>query len=178
MVSRRRKPQDIGFLGQGFVIEISGASGSGRREAVQRFISETGTETLYIDYAQTSWRSRGKWRNVKFQTPGDPLELLSIIAGANYKLIVVDSVPRVFYAFNLEYRARWGLVASLLALALDKASRGLNSIFINYSSDSKSFGENIFAEYFTHRALVRREGDKITLSFYHPYKADIVMPSE
>ena len=168
-----RNRELLGFLGKGFVLEVSGSPGSGRREAVYKIIDVLGGDAIYIDYAQTRWRSKGKWPGVEFITASDPLELLSATANANHSLMVVDSIPRVFHAFKLEYRARWGLVASLLALAVDRASRGLGSVFVNYWSMGRSFGEQVFAPYFTHRAVVRRDAGRQVLQFFHPLRGEV-----
>ncbi|MEZ0346038.1 MAG: hypothetical protein ABWK01_05775 [Infirmifilum sp.] len=164
-MSSLRRIRDV--LGSGFVLEVSGPQGSGRRDFAYKLVSSLGVETLYLDYSHTLFRAQG-WGGVKFYTGGDPLALLSVFAHAPQRLVVVDSIPRVFHGFELDYRARWGLVASLLALALDRAHMGLGSIFLNYSEGSRSFGEQVFAAYFTHRAYVKREGNRASLKFYHP----------
>ncbi|QOJ79596.1 hypothetical protein IG193_03820 [Infirmifilum lucidum] len=156
------------LLSGGFVLELAGRPGSGRREAARRLLSALGGTALYLDYSGTYWRSRGGWGGVSFESPGDPLELLSAFSTAGEGVVVLDSIPRVFHAFDLEYRARWGLVASLLGLAVDRASRGLGSIFINYWSGGRSFGEQVFSAYYTHRALVARQDGRLALDFYCP----------
>ncbi|UNQ72799.1 hypothetical protein [Infirmifilum sp. NZ] len=164
-----RSPNPLQILRGGFVLELAGRPGSGRRDAAYRLVSRLGGRALYLDYSGTAWRSRGGWRGVSFETPDGPLELLSALAGAEEEeLVVLDSVPRVFHAFQLDYRSRWGLVASLLALAVDRASRGLGSLFINYWDGSRSFGERMLGVYYTHRALVARRDSRVVLELYHP----------
>lgn len=160
-----------GLLGAGFVLELSGAPGSGRREAALRLLSRLGGRALYVDLASTAWRLRA--RGVEVVSPEDPLALLSTIVSAGHEVVVVDSLPRVFHAFDLEYRARWGLAASTLALAIDRASRGLGTVVINYRGGSRSFGELLLATYYTHRAIARCNGGACTLAFHHPFEAEV-----
>ncbi|WP_460025204.1 hypothetical protein [Infirmifilum sp. SLHALR2] len=173
-MSRSPNPEQI--LRGGFVLELAGRPGSGRRYAAYGLVSRLGGRALYLDYSGAAWRSGGGWRGVSFETPDGPLELLSAFAGAEEGLVVLDSVPRVFHAFQLDYRSRWGLVASLLALAVDRASRGLGSLFINYWDGSRSFGERVLGVYYTHRALAARRDSRVILELYHPISLVLELP--
>jgi hypothetical protein len=163
----------------GFSLEVSGRTGSGRRlfvlSLLPRLLGE-GKTAIYIDYSGTFWRlsrsNPGLGERVVFTSPGDPGEVVRILSGS-YDLAVLDSIPRVFSRFGGSYREKWGVTAAILLAGLQMAGRGGGFIAINHSSGGRSFGENVFACYFTHRVVLEGEGRAPRAKLIYPFEADL-----
>lgn len=166
------------LLPRGFSLEVSGPPGSGRRLFVARlveYVVERGGSVLYVDLAGTQYRlcrsgsGLCSSERVTFTRPGDPAEA-ALLSFVDDDLVVLDSVPRLFFGFQAGYRERWGYVSSALLGGLRRASRGLGFVAVNYRSGEKSFGERVFASYFTHRVALEA-GGKARLVY--PYETPI-----
>ncbi|MEM0092919.1 MAG: hypothetical protein QW753_00920 [Thermofilum sp.] len=161
----------LGKLGRGFLLELAGAPGSGRREvlfSILRKLLEEGCGA-YVDLSGSVKRalvsgrvdpSVEPWSRLKLLREADPPALISLALSGSCRVIVLDSLPRFFYSLRAERGRRWGCTAAVLSALLAAAERGTAALVVNYASRGRSFGEAAFAHYFTHRALVERKAEK------------------
>lgn len=171
-----------GKLGRGFLLEIAGAPGSGRREVVFCILQEILEEGLgvYADFSGSVRRAlvSGKvdfsaepWRKLRLLRETDPSALVSLALSGGYRAIVLDSLPRLFFSLGVERGKRWGCTAAVLSALLAAAEKGTAAIVVNYAARGKSFGEAVFTHYFTHRAFVEKKAEG-------SISARLVYPSE
>lgn len=165
---------------RGYSLEVSGAPGSGRRllawDAVEALRGEG--PVLYIDLAgrySYMLRTRGGVpEGVYVYTRGLPGEMISLIGGGEYSLVVLDSLPRLFFDIHASYRERWGVAALVLYTGLSLALRGGRFMALNYSS-RRPFGDSVFAHYFTHRVGLSLEEGVLRVEKLYPGYGEIVL---
>ncbi|AGT35364.1 MAG: hypothetical protein QXX32_02665 [Thermofilum sp.] len=171
----------VDLLRGGFALEVSGRTGTGRRVYVFSLLSKLvkeGSNTVYMDYASTFWRASKLSRKesfldkVVFTMPTAVDDAFQLLAG-KHDFVVLDSIPRFFMRFGKTYREKWGIVASLLALGLRFAREGGGLIAINYASRGRSFGENIFASYFTHRVTLEEDSEGVRAKLIYPFEEEL-----
>ncbi len=152
------------------VLEVSGSPGSGRRLFVWGIIdvaNKRGLKTAIIDAAcSKKYVIEGGVDVYEVDLANTRIEEIFYIPWS-YDLIVVDSIPRLFYDPDLPYRKRWGYVASILYMLLSLARKGRKSVLLNYYG-KRPFGERILANYFTHRAVIRKVGEEIIIHQIYP----------
>lgn len=158
------------WLGQGFLLELAGAPGSGRREVVFSILGELLSEGcgVYVDLCGSTRRalvsgridpSAEPWLGLRVLREADPAALVSIALSGSCRVIVLDSLPRFFYSLGVERGRRWGCTAAVLSAFLAAAEKGAAALVVNYAARGRSFGEAVFAHYFTHRAIVEGGGE-------------------
>lgn len=169
-----------GFIPEkGFSLEISGPPGSGRRIPIWRAVEELSSErVLYLDlagrYTHLLRTSGEAPETVDLYTSPSPYDAFSLILGGSYGLVVLDSIPRLFFDMEASYRARWGLTALVLDAGLRLVLKGGRFIAVNYAS-RRPFGETFFAHFFTHRVSASLGEEGLRLKKLYPGSGEIVL---
>ncbi len=164
---------------RGFSLEVSGRPGSGRRLFVWGLLEEfAGEGVLYFDlvgrFTRYLYSAGGEAEGVSVVYTLSPEEMVSLMRGGEYGLVVLDSVPRLFFDTETGYKARWGAVAQVLYAGLRVALRGGRFVAVNYRS-RRSFGETVFSPYFTHRVATEFKEGTLRVAKLYPVGGEIVL---
>ncbi|GEM_PF-2483666 len=165
---------------RGYSLEVVGTAGSARRlvawEAVDALLGEG--PVLYVDLSgRYTHMLRLKGRvpeGLYLYTTPSPGDIVSLMEGGGYSLVVLDSLPRLFFDMEAPYRGRWGATALVLYTGLALAARDGRFIALNYLS-RRPFGDSLFTHYFTHRVRVSAGGDGLRVEKLYPGSGEIVL---